>query len=161
MSWIFTFCYQLELSKDILNKTDNLNSLKENVDKIGKNYDTIKKEYLYLVSNLKIDNLKEKVEEINKNSRIIEEIEKENSELKLKKEGIEADLKLKRDNFIELDKNISSLNKENESNLKDKSENETEFNIITKGENPRHLLDNILDEIERITSTEEIGRAHV
>ena len=67
-----------------------------------------------------IDNLKEKVEEINKNSRIIEEIEKENSELKLKKEGIESDLKLKRDNFIELDKNISSLNKENESNDYDK-----------------------------------------
>ena len=152
---------ELELSKDILNKTDNLNSLKENVDKIGKNYDTIKKEYLYLVSNLKIDNLKEKVEEINKNSRIIEEIEKENSELKLKKEGIEADLKLKRDNFIELDKNISSLNKENESNLKDKSENETEFNLITKGENPKHLLDNILDEIERITSTEAKLRVQV
>ena len=152
---------ELELSKDILNKSDNLNSLKENVDKIGKNYDTIKKEYLYLVSNLKIDNLKEKVEEINKNSRIIEEIEKENSELKLKKEGIEADLKLKRDNFIELDKNISSLNKENESNLKDKSENETEFNLITKGENPRHLLENILDEIERITSTEAKLRVQV
>ena len=50
---------------------------------------------------------------------LIEEIEKENSELKLKKEGIESDLKLKRDNFIELDKNISSLNKENESNLKE------------------------------------------
>ena len=136
---------ELELSKDILNKSDNLNSLKENVDKIGKNYDTIKKEYLYLVSNLKIDNLKEKVEEINKNSRIIEEIEKENSELKLKKEDIEANLKLKRDNFIELDK----------------SENETEFNLITKGENPRHLLDNILDEIERITSTEAKLRVQV
>ncbi len=79
---------ELELSKDILNKTENLTTIKEQVEKISKNYESIKKEYLYLVSSLKIDNLKEKVEEINKNSRAIEQIEEDNSLLKDKKEEI-------------------------------------------------------------------------
>lgn len=152
---------ELELSKDILNKTENLNILKENIEKISKNYDSIKREYLYLVGSLKIDDLKEKVEEINKNSRIIEQIEEENSILKIKKEEIELELNKKRNDFVELDKNISSLSKENESNQKDKVERETEFNLITKGQNPKHLLDNISYEIERITSTEAKLRVEV
>lgn len=152
---------EIELKKDILNKNENLSSLRENVEKINKNYDLIKKEYLFLVSNLKIDNLKEKVEEINKNSRIIEQIEVKNSDLKAKKEQIELVLREKRENFIELDKNISNLNKENEGNLKEKMEKETEFNLITKGQNPKHLLDNILTEIDRITSTEAKLRVQV
>lgn len=152
---------ELELSKDIFNKTENLSLLKENVEKIGKNYESLKQEYLYLVSNLKIDNLKEKVEEINKNYKIIEEIENKNLKLKSKKEEMELYLKEKRDIFIDLDKNISNLNKENESNLKEKNEKENEFNLITKGENPQNLLNNILDEIERITSTEAKLRVQV
>lgn len=145
---------ELELSKDIFNKTENLSTIKENGDKIGKKYNLIKKEYLYLVSNLKIDNLKEKVEEINKNSKIIEQIEINNSELNNKKDILEVQLKKKRDEFITLDKNISNLNKDNESNFKEKSEKETEFNLITKGQDPKYLLDKTLNEIELITSTE-------
>ncbi|WP_455542262.1 AAA family ATPase [Intestinibacter sp.] len=152
---------ELELSKDILNKTENLTTIKEKVEKISKNYESIKKEYLYLVSSLKIDNLKEKVEEINKNSRAIEQIEEDNSLLKDKKEEIELSLKEKRDDFIELDKNISNLSKENENNQKDKVEKETEFNLITRGQNPKYLLDNIIDEIDRITSTEAKLRVQV
>lgn len=152
---------EIELSKDILNKTENLNAIKENVEKITKQYDSIKTEYLYLSSSLKIDDLKSKVEEINKNSRIVEQIEEENSSLKLKKEEIDSNLNQKRNTFIELDKNISSLNKENESNQKDKVEKETEFNLITKGQNPKHLLNNIVDEIDSITSTEAKLRVEV
>ena len=40
-------------------------------------------------------------------------------------------------------------------------EKETEFNLITKGQNPKHLLDNILTEIDRITSTEVKLRVQV
>ena len=145
----------------ILNKTENLNAIKENVEKITKQFDSIKTEYLYLSSSLKIDDLKSKVEEINKNSRIVEQIEEENSSLKLKKEEIDSNLNQKRNAFIELDKNISSLNKENESNQKDKVEKETEFNLITKGQNPKHLLNNIIDEIDSITSTEAKLRVEV
>ena len=152
---------EIELSKDILNKTENLNAIKENVEKITKQFDSIKTEYLYLSSSLKIDDLKSKVEEINKNSRIVEQIEEENSSLKLKKEEIDSNLNQKRNAFIELDKNISSLNKENESNQKDKVEKETEFNLITKGQNPKHLLNNIIDEIDSITSTEAKLRVEV
>ena len=110
---------------------------------------------------MKIDDLKSKVEEINKNSRIVEQIEEENSSLKLKKEEIDSNLNQKRNAFIELDKNISSLNKENESNQRDKVEKETEFNLITKGQNPKHLLNNIIDEIDSITSTEAKLRVEV
>ena len=105
-----------------------------------------------MISNLKIENLKEKVDEINKNSRAIEEIDQKNAVLKDKKEKIELNLKEKRDLFTQIDKNISNLNKENESNLKEKSQKEAEFNSITKGQNPKYLLDNIIDEINRITS---------
>ncbi|MGN1033622.1 MAG: hypothetical protein ACI4PU_09130, partial [Intestinibacter sp.] len=152
---------EIELNKDITNKSDNLRALKENVEKINKNYDSLKQEYLYLISNLKVENLKEKVEEINKNSRIIEEIDEKNTVLKDKKEIVELNLKQKRDEFVQIDKNISNLNKENESNLKDKSQKETEFNFITKGQNPKYLLDNIIDEINRITSTEAKLRVQV
>ena len=79
----------------------------------------------------------------------------------LKKEEIDSNLNQKRNAFIELDKNISSLNKENESNQKDKVEKETEFNLITKGQNPKHLLNNIVDEIDSITSTEAKLRVEV
>ena len=152
---------EIELNKDIVNKSDNLKYLKENVEKINKNYDSLKQQYLYMISSLKIENLKEKVEEINKNSRIIEEIDQKNSVLKDKKEAIELNLKEKRDLFTQIDKNISNLNKENESNLKDKSQKEAEFNSITKGQNPKYLLDNIIDEINRITSTEAKLRVQV
>ncbi|MDY2738149.1 SbcC/MukB-like Walker B domain-containing protein, partial [Intestinibacter sp.] len=114
-----------------------------------------------MISNLKIENLKEKVDEINKNSRAIEEIDQKNAVLKDKKEKIELNLKEKRDLFTQIDKNISNLNKENESNLKDKSQKEAEFNSITKGQNPKYLLDNIIDEINRITSTEAKLRVQV
>ncbi|MGM9536483.1 MAG: AAA family ATPase [Intestinibacter sp.] len=152
---------EIELNKDIVNKGDNLKALKENVEKINKNYDSLKQQYLYMISNLKIENLKEKVEEINKNSRAIEEIEQKNTVLKDKKEKLELNLKEKRDLFTQIDKNISNLNKENESNLKDKSQKEAEFNSITKGQNPKYLLDNIIHEINRITSTEAKLRVQV
>ena len=114
-----------------------------------------------MISNLKIENLKEKVDEINKNSRAIEEIDQKNAVLKDKKEKIELNLKEKRDLFTQIDKNISNLNKENESNLKEKSQKEAEFNSITKGQNPKYLLDNIIDEINRITSAEAKLRVQV
>ena len=114
-----------------------------------------------MISNLKIENLKEKVDEINKNSRAIEEIDQKNAVLKDKKEKIELNLKEKRDLFTQIVKNISNLNKENESNLKEKSQKEAEFNSITKGQNPKYLLDNIIDEINRITSAEAKLRVQV
>ena len=43
----------------------------------------------------------------------------------------------------------------------DKVEKETEFNLITKGQNPKHLLNNIIDEIDSITSTEAKLRVEV
>ena len=44
---------------------------------------------------------------------------------------------------------------------RDKVEKETEFNLITKGQNPKHLLNNIIDEIDSITSTEAKLRVEV
>ena len=152
---------EIELKTDISNKNENLISLKENTEKISKNYESLKKELLYLVSNLKIENLKEKVDEINKNSRTIEQIDEANSILKQKKEQIESKLKQKRDDFAQIDKNISNLSKENESNLKDKNQKELEFNSITKGQNPKHLLENTIDEINRITTAEDKLRVQV
>lgn len=152
---------EIELSTDINNKSANLSSLQEDLDKIRKTHDNYKKEYLYLISTLKIENLKEKVEEINKNSKIIEEIDETNFKLKETKEKIEFSIKQRRDEFVDIDKSISNLKKENEGNIKEKSEKETEFNLITKGQDPKHLLANTIDEINAITSTEAKLRVQV
>ena len=152
---------EIELNTEINNKSANLNSLKEDIDKIRKTYEKYRQEYLYMISTLKIDNLKEKVEEINKNSKIIEEIDESNFKLKDKKEKLELDIRQKRDEFTNIDKSISNLQKENESNTKEKLEKETEFNLITKGQNPKYLLDNIIEEINRIISTEAKLRTQV
>ena len=120
-----------------------------------KKYDNLNKEYLYLKSKIKINDLSIKVKEIAENEKKVEKLNDEVSILNKEKEAL--DIKQKESNYIfnEIDKKLSNIAQLRNTKYKELKIKEDELNKIAKGVSPTKLLQSTLEYIEKITKNEK------
>lgn len=114
-----------------------------------KKYDNLNKEYLYLKSKIKINDLSIKVKEIAENEKKVEKLNDEVSILNKEKEAL--DIKQKESNYIfnEIDKKLSNIAQLRNTKYKELKIKEDELNKIAKGVSPTKLLQSTLEYIEK------------
>ena len=142
--------------KENLNNDKNLiKDVKERQENLSKEYKELNNEYLSLKTKTRVSDLGAKVKEINENEKASEKLNKEIDILIKEKESLDNKYKTESVYYNEIDKKLSNLLQLRDTKSKELKNKEDELNKISKGISCEKLLKEALDNIERITKTEE------
>lgn len=150
------------IEKEELKLQENINTykklskeLKEEIEVIDVKLKKVKEEYIGLKAVVKIQDLRSKVIEINKNEKTIEDLNKQHQEVAQTKDNIENEIK----NYQEsLHKTELELMKAREIYTEKRKVREEKYNdiiAITKGESSKYLLESLELSINKLITQEE------
>ena len=127
-------------------------SLSEKVSELKNKKDKLELEIVSIKRITKVDDIFSKVEEINANEIESEKVEKELAEFRSIKANIDKTFDDYKTNIHSIEVEVSSIEKDFEGNKKQYSEKNDEIQRITKGKNPKELLEKTEQEINKINS---------
>ncbi|RDY23405.1 nuclease SbcCD subunit C [Romboutsia maritimum] len=146
---------EVKILETINSYKSTIRELKEDVENLESKYKRIKNEYLGLKTNIKISNLSEKVEEINKNEKTIEELDHEYSKLIKLRDDTDLELKNYQNKLHQIEIELIKTRELYVEKRKSRDEKYNQIIALTKGESPRLLLSNLENEILKISKLEE------
>ena len=157
-----------EIEKDEIKLLNNINiyknsikELKKKVEDIENKLRKVKNEYNGLTVNIRVSNLCEKVDEINKNEIIIENLYKDYFELIKSRENINIEIKSYESELQQIEFDFIKTNQLFIEKKKYRDNKYNEVISITKGELSKNILDNLEDDILRITRVEEEAKKNL
>lgn len=146
---------EIKIQEEINSYKKSIKEIKLNLEDIEFKYKNIKTEYLNLKAIVKVSNLSAKVEEINSNEKIIEEINAEYAQLIDEKEKIELEIKVLDDKIHKTELQLITARELYSEKCRFRDEKQRDFISITKGESPRESLEKIEVYAKKISKLEE------
>lgn len=147
---------EVKVKESINNYKKSISELKQNIEDISSKYDEVKEQYIGLKSKTKISDLEGKVNEINKNEKIIEELNKQYSNISKEKDKIEKNIRNDQTKLHKVDLELISAREVYAEKRKSRDEKYNDIIAITKGELAQNLLNNLETEINKIINHEEL-----
>ena len=151
-----------KIEKDEIKVLEELNSYKKSkkeiklyLEEIDSKYKKLKDEYLRLKSIVKVSNLSEKVEEINNNEKIIEDLNREYSELISIKEKSDSEVKKLDDKIHETELELIKERELYSEKCRFRDEKYRNLISITKGDSAKDLLIKLEAYLGKIVRLEE------
>lgn len=146
---------EVKLQESINNDKKLLKNIKDELEIIEQSYKKAKDNYLGLKAIIKITDISSKVEEINKNEKIIEELNQEYVKVSKDRDEIEYNMNSHQVKIHELELELMSVKEIYGEKKKLKEEKYNELAYITKGEKAEVLLAKLDETITRIINQEE------
>ena len=128
-------------------------SLSENVSELKSKKDNLELEIVSIKRITKVDDIFSKVEEIKSNEIESEAVEKELVEFRKTKSKIDKEFVDCKTSIHSIEVEISSIEKDFEGNKKQYTERTDEAQRITRGKNPKELLEKTEQEINKINNS--------
>ena len=151
-----------KIEKDEIKILEELNSYKKSIkeiklslEKVDSKYKKLKEEYLGLRDIVKVSNLSTKVDEINQNEKIIENLNTEYSELISIKEKSDLEIKTLDDKIHKTELELIKARELYSEKCRFRDEKYRDFISITKGESAKELLVKLEAYAEKITKSED------
>lgn len=151
-----------KIEKDEIKILEELNSYKKSIkemklylEEIDIKYKKLKDEYLGLKSIVKVSNLSAKVDEINHNEKIIEDLNREYSEIIAIKEKSDLEIKALDDKIHKIELELIKARELYSEKCRFRDEKYRDFISITKGESAKELLSKLEAYAEKITRLED------
>ena len=145
----------IKLDEYISNLKSSIKDINKELESIEVAYSDIKTKNLNLKSIIRINDIKAKVEEINKNEKILEEIDNQIDEKRKLKNINNENLDLIQKQIHEKDLESSKLNEIGQEKRRIRDEKHNELVNSTKGKSPKLILENIEEEINLIINHEK------
>ena len=145
----------IKLDEYISNLKNSIKETNKELETIEVAYSDIKTKNLNLKSILRINDIKAKVEEINKNEKILEEIDNQIDEKQKLKNINNESLESIQKQIHEKDLESSKLNEVGQEKRRIRDEKHNELVNSTKGQSPKLILENIEEEINLIINHEK------
>lgn len=151
-----------KIEKDEIKILEELNSYKKSMkeiklslEEVDTKYKKLKEEYLGLKAIVKVSNLSTKVDEINQNEKIIENLNTEYSELISIKEKSDLEIKTLDDKIHKTELELIKARELYSEKCRFRDEKYRDFISITKGESAKELLVKLEAYAEKITKSED------
>ena len=145
----------IKLDEYISNLKSSIKDINKELESIEVAYSDIKTKNLNLKSIIRINDIKAKVEEINKNEKILEEIDNQIDEKQKLKNINNENLESIQKQIHEKDLESSKLNEIGQEKRRIRDEKHNELVNSTKGKSPKLILENIEEEINLIINHEK------
>lgn len=146
---------EVKIQESINSYKKSITELKESIDNISSKYNEVKEQYIGLKSITKVADLEGKVAEINKNEKLIEELNKQYSNASKEKDEIEKSIRNDQTKLHQIDLELISAREVYAEKRKARDEKYNDVIAITKGELAQNLLNNLEAEINKIINHEE------
>lgn len=154
-----------KIEKEEVKIIENTNSyknliteIKNHIEGLEINYKKIKEKYLGLKANIKISDLASKIGEINKNEKIIEELNTDHSKIIIQRDEIDESIRVYQINLHQIELELMKTEEVYSEKRRAREEKYSEVVAITKGELAQNLLNNLEDIISKIINQEEITK---
>ena len=149
---------ELKLQESINTYKKSLKETKEDLEIIESKLRKVKDEYLGLKTVIKIQDLSAKVVEINKNEKLIEDLNEEYLKVAHNKDKIEEEIKNYQNNLHKTELELMKAREVYTEKRKVREEKYSDIIAITKGEDSKVLLENLEISINRLTTQEELTK---
>ncbi|MGL6107693.1 AAA family ATPase [Romboutsia sp.] len=130
--------------------------IKEEIDLLEEKFKLIGEPYLVLKATLKVSNLFDKIDEINKNEKIIEELNNQYLKVIRNRDEVDEAIREYQSQLHQIELELIKNNEKYEEKHKSKEDKYKEVISITKGEDSSVLLNNIEKKIKDLITKEEI-----
>ncbi|HSQ88126.1 AAA family ATPase [Romboutsia sp.] len=152
---------ELKLQESINTYKKSSKEIKEELEVIESKFKKVKDEYVGLKTIVKIQDLSSKVYEINKNEKLIEELNDEHLKVAQSKEKIEEEIKNYQNNLHKTEVDLNIAREVYSEKRKVREEKYSDIIAITKGELSKVLLENLEITINKLITQEETSKKNL
>ncbi len=152
---------ELKLQESINTYKESAKAMKEDLEVIESKFKKVKDEYVGLKTIVKIQELSNKVAEINKNEKTIEELNNKYLNVTQNKEKIEEEIKNYQNNLHKTELELMKVREVHGEKKKVREEKYNDIIAITKGEQSKLLLENLEININMLIAHEETAKKNL